>query len=187
MENTRENEEQETITFNEFKTWLLGLIQGKNGALPDLDDWKEIKLMLDKVHVPEAEEKQDYSGDSEIGTDIDEIYEQIMKIIYYNPIDYPQIPTDYGKDLYVDPYKGYYTDTFYTDHSTFYIDHLNYYRSYNDYFAHNYNFTPTMWQSSNTNDQTSTKLYTEKCEIVPQIDDNVGAQSLPTDLYYKDE
>ena len=40
---------QETITFQEFKAWLTGLIVGKRGVLPDLDDWKEIKKMLDKT------------------------------------------------------------------------------------------------------------------------------------------
>lgn len=45
---------KETITFDEFRAWLTGLIEGKRGALPDLDDWKKIKKMLDKV-VPEKE------------------------------------------------------------------------------------------------------------------------------------
>ena len=48
----------ETITFGEFKMWLQGLIRGKNGALPDTDDWKEIKKMLDKVS---ADPKSPYS------------------------------------------------------------------------------------------------------------------------------
>ena len=42
-------ENQETITFSEFRAWLTGLIRGKNGVLPDLDDWKLIKEMMDKV------------------------------------------------------------------------------------------------------------------------------------------
>ena len=46
--------EKETITFDEFRAWLTGLIVGKRGALPDLDDWKQIKQMMDKV-VPEKE------------------------------------------------------------------------------------------------------------------------------------
>lgn len=46
-------ENQETITLNEFKAWLVGLIRGKNGALPDLDDWNVIKNMIDKI-VPET-------------------------------------------------------------------------------------------------------------------------------------
>lgn len=41
--------EKETITFNEFKAWLTGLVVGKKGALPDIDDWKQIKKMMDKV------------------------------------------------------------------------------------------------------------------------------------------
>lgn len=40
---------KETITFNEFRAWLTGLIVGKRGELPDLEDWKQIKEMLDKV------------------------------------------------------------------------------------------------------------------------------------------
>lgn len=39
----------ETIDFKEFRAWLTGLIVGKRGALPDLDDWKQIKIMIDKV------------------------------------------------------------------------------------------------------------------------------------------
>ena len=42
-------ETQETITFVEFRSWLAGLIRGKKGALPDLDDWRVIKEMIDKV------------------------------------------------------------------------------------------------------------------------------------------
>lgn len=40
---------KETITIKEFKAWLTGLVVGKGGALPDLDDWKMIKQMIDKV------------------------------------------------------------------------------------------------------------------------------------------
>ena len=46
-------ESKEVITFDEFKAWLTGLIVGKRGALPDLEDWKQIKKMMDKV-VPET-------------------------------------------------------------------------------------------------------------------------------------
>lgn len=46
--------EKKTITFDEFRAWLTGLIVGKRGALPDIDDWKMIKEMMDKV-VPENE------------------------------------------------------------------------------------------------------------------------------------
>lgn len=42
-------ENKNSITLNEFKAWLVGLIRGKNGDLPNLEDWKEIKTMLDKV------------------------------------------------------------------------------------------------------------------------------------------
>lgn len=47
-------EEQETITYMEFRAWMVGLIRGKGGALPDMDDWVKIKEMMDKV-VPEKE------------------------------------------------------------------------------------------------------------------------------------
>lgn len=59
-------ENQKEVTLNEFKAWLVGLIRGKNGKLPDLEDWKLIKEMLDKV-VPEQtivtiKEKEDPFG-----------------------------------------------------------------------------------------------------------------------------
>jgi len=50
-------EKQEEISLAEFKAWLAGLIRGKRGALPDLDDWKAIKDTLDKV-VPDTIEAQ---------------------------------------------------------------------------------------------------------------------------------
>lgn len=37
------------ITIDEFKSWLNELVANKKGALPDLNDWKNIKEMLDKV------------------------------------------------------------------------------------------------------------------------------------------
>jgi hypothetical protein len=43
------NEEKNTITIAEFKSWLMGLMCGKKGSLPDIEDWKVIKQMLDKV------------------------------------------------------------------------------------------------------------------------------------------
>lgn len=42
-------ENKESITVSEFKAWLSGLIRGKNGQLPNIEDWKVIKTMLDKV------------------------------------------------------------------------------------------------------------------------------------------
>lgn len=50
-------EEKEKLTVKEFKAWLVGLIRGKKGALPDLEDWMKIKEMLDKVE-DEQENKQ---------------------------------------------------------------------------------------------------------------------------------
>jgi len=47
-------ENKDEITFEEFSAWMVGMIRGKGGAIPDLDDWKEIKKMMDKV-VPEKE------------------------------------------------------------------------------------------------------------------------------------
>ena len=49
-------EQKEEITFAEFTAWLTGVIRGKGGELPDLDDWKQIKLMMQKVQ-PEVVEK----------------------------------------------------------------------------------------------------------------------------------
>lgn len=40
---------KDTITFEEFKSWLTGLVVGKKGELPDVDDWREIKAMMDRV------------------------------------------------------------------------------------------------------------------------------------------
>jgi len=37
------------ISFNEFRAWMIGLIRGKRGELPDIEDWKQIKTMMDKV------------------------------------------------------------------------------------------------------------------------------------------
>ena len=44
-------EDKATITIDEFKAFLAGLICGKNGAIPDKDDWVLIKKMLDKVYM----------------------------------------------------------------------------------------------------------------------------------------
>jgi len=41
--------EKKSITFQEFKQWVTGLIITKDGELPDYDDWVEIKAMMDKV------------------------------------------------------------------------------------------------------------------------------------------
>ena len=38
-------EDRETISFDEFQMWLAGLIRGKQGAIPDLEDWRLIKKM----------------------------------------------------------------------------------------------------------------------------------------------
>lgn len=51
-------ENQETITFSEFTAWFTGLIRGKAGALPDIEDWKIIKKMLEKVVVEKEKEKE---------------------------------------------------------------------------------------------------------------------------------
>lgn len=51
-----EIEKRKTITFGEFKMWIQGLIVGKRGKLPDVNDWIRIKQMMDKV-VPYEIEK----------------------------------------------------------------------------------------------------------------------------------
>ena len=48
---------KEKISFDEFKAWVNGLLYGKGRAVPDADDWKEIKNMLEKV-VPDVVEMQ---------------------------------------------------------------------------------------------------------------------------------
>lgn len=81
-------ESKETITFAEFQAWLTGLIRGKAGALPDLDDWRMIKKMLDKV-VAEKE---------------------VVKEIEYIPAPAPTPtipwqPRPYPKPYDLDPYR----------------------------------------------------------------------------------
>ena len=61
-------ETKEQITITEFKAWLTGLIRGKQGSLPNLDDWREIKKMLDKVQeepttVPNGRDPSELIGD----------------------------------------------------------------------------------------------------------------------------
>jgi len=51
-------ENKEEITFNEFRAWLTGVLRGKRGQLPDLNDWKQIKIMMDKVE--EGVKRQDF-------------------------------------------------------------------------------------------------------------------------------
>ncbi len=45
---------KEEITFDEFKAWMMGLVRGKGSKLPNIDDWRIIKTMMDKV-VPDKE------------------------------------------------------------------------------------------------------------------------------------
>ncbi len=47
------------ITFDEFKAWVNQLIVDKKGALPDLNDWKEIKKMMDKVRTGSYDDSDD--------------------------------------------------------------------------------------------------------------------------------
>jgi len=47
-------ENKNEITFEEFSAWMVGMIRGKGGEIPDIEDWKEIKKMMDKV-VPTKE------------------------------------------------------------------------------------------------------------------------------------
>lgn len=50
-------ETKPTITFDEFRAWLTGLIRGMDGKLPGVEEWKQIKQMMDKVQ-PEVREVQ---------------------------------------------------------------------------------------------------------------------------------
>lgn len=52
---TKNIELQDEITVDEYKAWLTGLLRGKGSQLPDLNDWKMIKKMTDKI-VPEVVE-----------------------------------------------------------------------------------------------------------------------------------
>lgn len=59
-----------TITIDEFRSWLVQLIQDKKGALPDLNDWKLIKEQLDKVGKRSTD--NDQTGYSILQNDDDE-------------------------------------------------------------------------------------------------------------------
>lgn len=52
---TKNIELKDEITVEEYKAWLTGLLRGKGSQLPDLNDWKMIKKMTDKI-VPEIVE-----------------------------------------------------------------------------------------------------------------------------------
>lgn len=52
---------RQTITIDEFRSWLHQLIQDKKGALPDLNDWKVIKNQLDKVDKRSTSDETGYS------------------------------------------------------------------------------------------------------------------------------
>lgn len=41
---------EDRISFDEFKRFMIELVQNKKGALPDLNDWKEIKKQMDRVN-----------------------------------------------------------------------------------------------------------------------------------------
>jgi len=53
MGDTEIFETQETITFDEFKAWMSGFLQGKEGT-PNARDWVLIQRMINKV-IPEKE------------------------------------------------------------------------------------------------------------------------------------
>lgn len=52
---TKNIELKDEITVEEYKAWLTGLLRGKGSQLPDLNDWKVIKKMTDKI-VPDVVE-----------------------------------------------------------------------------------------------------------------------------------
>jgi len=64
---------KDEITFDEFKAWMNGLVRGKGSQLPNIDDWRMIKKMMDKV-VPDVE-----------------------KIIQHTPIYAPPVTPSYEK------------------------------------------------------------------------------------------
>jgi len=49
MDNTEDFELKETITFDEFKAWMTGFLQGKKGIVPNIIDWALIQRMMNKV------------------------------------------------------------------------------------------------------------------------------------------
>lgn len=48
---------KDEITLDEYKAWLTGMLRGKGNQLPDLNDWKAIKKMTDKI-IPDVVEVQ---------------------------------------------------------------------------------------------------------------------------------
>lgn len=46
-------EDHNLITVQEFKTFIVELVRAKGGKLPDIEDWKEIKQMMDRLYDPE--------------------------------------------------------------------------------------------------------------------------------------
>lgn len=46
---------KDEITLDEYKAWLTGMLRGKGSKLPDLNDWKVIKKMTDKI-IPDVVE-----------------------------------------------------------------------------------------------------------------------------------
>lgn len=77
---------KEKITVAEFKAWLEGLVFGKRGALPDLEDWKMIKQMVDRIKEQPVEDKSYPSVDWDL---IKKITEDNKKV--KNPWDPSQI------------------------------------------------------------------------------------------------
>lgn len=55
--NKNEIEKEKDITFDEFKSWMNGLVYGKGKDVPDARDWKLIKQMMERV-VPDKVEIQ---------------------------------------------------------------------------------------------------------------------------------
>lgn len=81
-----EIEKRNTLTFGEFKMWLQGLIEGKGGKIPDLEDWKRIKKMMDKVYVPAP------IIIAPVAPPANPIYPNPI-YPYYPPISVPMVPT----------------------------------------------------------------------------------------------
>lgn len=88
---------EEEITFAEFKAWLAGLIRGKRGALPDLEDWKAIKKLMDKV-VPDV--APPIVGGPAMPAPI--IIREIVKEEPYRPEQFPYTP----QPIWITPYDN---------------------------------------------------------------------------------
>ena len=58
-----DDDDYDYITVNEFKNFIYDMVKAKGGALPDLEDWKLIKNMMDMLYDEEDYEDEWYGSD----------------------------------------------------------------------------------------------------------------------------